>query len=32
MSLEIGLLDSKKHNRDTFSCGEEMSDIGKLGL
>jgi GNAT superfamily N-acetyltransferase len=26
MSLEIGLLDSKKHLRDSFSCGEESLD------
>jgi GNAT superfamily N-acetyltransferase len=26
MSLDISLLDSKKHNRDTFSCGEESLD------
>jgi predicted GNAT family N-acyltransferase len=26
MSIEIGLLDSKKHIRDAFSCGEEILD------
>jgi hypothetical protein len=26
MSLDISLLDSKKHLRDTFSCGEESLD------
>jgi GNAT superfamily N-acetyltransferase len=26
MSLDISLLDSKKHIRDTFSCGEESLD------